>query len=133
MLSDLISFIIKPMARQIAPMRISTIAGIIKATANFPALGRIAANATAPIAMSKPSRSSLFGTERTASTVRKVRHIKITKETTIAGAEIADIASISNLLSQYSIIYHVRISRRAKTGNSFLICGLFLHAGDGLT
>ncbi len=70
------------MARQIAPMRISTIAGIIRAIANFEALGRIAANATAAIDTSKPSRSSLFGTERTARTIRKPNPIKANEETT---------------------------------------------------
>jgi hypothetical protein len=68
------------MARQIAPTRISTIAGIIKAIANVPALGRIAANATAAIATSKPNISSLFGTERTAKTIRKLKPMKAAEE-----------------------------------------------------
>lgn len=73
------------MARQMAPTRISMIAGIIRAIANFPALGRIAANATAAIATSKPS-SSLFGTERTARTIRKARPMKTAEEAISAAA-----------------------------------------------
>ena len=92
--SDLNIFAAKAMTRQTAPAKISITAGISRTSASFAVSGRKIPRRMVVIVNRKPSSSSLLGTERTASTIRKVRHKKTTAEVHIASANSSDIASI---------------------------------------